>query len=345
VAILGETAAEPLHRAIFAEVAARGGHPMMLPGYDDLGAVMMRHGRDNQLRFVSPIERFVSSGADGVVTALAESNTKALSGVDPERDQVAQRARTALLKEFTRRAADGVMDRALTLYRTDAYAQDAGMATDEFAEFVRRACTLDTPDPVAAGKALAAEQQRLIDGLAGESELRLRGADPGETDLRLGVAGRIWLNADGGKNLPDGEIFTGPVETSAEGRVRFSFPVVTAGREVVDVRLRFEGGKGVDASAAQNEEYLHRALEADAGARVLGEFAVGTNVGITRFTKTIRFDEKIGGTVHVALGEGYPETGSANRSAVHWDPICDLRLGGEVGVDGQAFLRDGRFLA
>jgi aminopeptidase len=341
VAILGETAAEPLHRALFAEVVARGGHPVMLPGYDGLGVVMMRRGTDEQLRFVSPVERFAYAEADVVVTVLAESNTKAMSGVDPARDQLAQRARTELIHEFTRRTAEGLMDWTLTLYPTDGYAQDAGMASDEFAEFVRQACKLDAPDPVAAWKEQAAEQQRLIDWLAGKAEVHLRGP---ETDLRLSVAGRTWINADGRKNVPDGEVFTGPVEGSANGTVRFSFPVATAGREVVDVRLRFADGKVVDASAAQNEEYLHRVLETDAGARVLGEFAFGANFGITRFTKNILFDEKIGGTVHMALGEGYPETGSANRSAVHWDLICDLRQGGEVDVDGQPFVRDGRFL-
>ena len=218
---------------------------------------------------------------------------------------------------------------------------EAVTATADFAEFVHRACKLDQPDPVAAWRALAAEQQRLIDWLDGKSEIHLRGP---EADLRLSVAGRTWINADGRKNFPDGEVFTGPVEDSVDGRVRFSFPVVTAGREIVDVRLRFEHGKVVDATAAQNEEYLHRVLETDEGAKTLGEFAFGTNFGIDRFTKNILFDEKIGGTVHMAVGQGYPETGSANQSAVHWDLICDLRRGGEVDVDGRPFMRDGRFV-
>ena len=229
----------------------------------------------------------------------------------------------------------------MTLYPTDAYAQDAEMATDEFADFVVAACKLDQPDPVAAWRAQAAEQQRLIDWLADKREVRLRGPD---TDLTLGIAGRTWINADGTNNFPDGEIFTGPVEDSVEGHVRFSYPVVTAGREVHDVRLRFAGGRVVDASAAKNEEYLIRTLDTDPGARVLGEFAFGTNFGISRFIKNILLDEKIGGTVHMALGRGYPETGNVNESAVHWDLICDLREGGAVDVDGEPFLRDGRFV-
>jgi len=344
VAILGETAGEPLLRAVYAAVVARGGFPVLLPALSGLGAFLMTHGNDEQLAYVSPIERFARAGADVVVTILAETNTKALSGVDPARQQLFRQARTELLQTFMRRTAAGELDWTITLYPTDAYAQDAGMATQDFADFVYRACKLHTPDPVAAWRAIHAEQQRLIDWLAGKSEIRLRGPDPTETDLTLSVAGRRWINADGRQNFPDGEVFTGPVEGSVNGRVRFSYPVVTAGREIVDVRLRFEHGKVVDASAAQNEAYLHRTLETDPGARFLGEFAFGTNFDIPRFTKNILFDEKIGGTVHMAVGAGYPETGSANQSGVHWDMICDLRQGGEVDVDGQPFLRDGRFV-
>jgi aminopeptidase len=227
-------------------------------------------------------------------------------------------------------------------YPTDAYAQDAEMATEDFAEFVFAACKLNRPDPIAAWKALAAEQQKLVDWLnGGKKELHVVG--PG-TDLTLSVENRIWMNADGTKNFPDGEVFTGPVEQSANGTISFTYPVVVAGREVVDVRLRFENGKVVDASAAKGEDYLLENLDADEGARYLGEFAFGTNFDITRFTRNILFDEKIGGTIHMALGAGYPETGNTNQSAIHWDLICDLRQGGRVDVDGEPFLVDGKYL-
>jgi aminopeptidase len=233
------------------------------------------------------------------------------------------------------------MDWTLTLYPTDAYAQDADMSTTDYAEFVLNACKLNRPDPVAAWMELAAEQQRLIDWLADKDEIHLTG--PG-TDLTLSTKGRHWINADGRKNFPDGEIFTGPVETSVDGHVQFSYPVVHAGREIVDIRLAFENGRVTDATAAKGEEYLVKTLDTDEGARVLGEFAFGTNYDIQRFTKNILFDEKIGGTVHMAVGAGYPESGSTNESAVHWDMICDLRDGGEVTVDGQPFMRDGQIL-
>ncbi|MDP9367183.1 MAG: aminopeptidase, partial [Chloroflexota bacterium] len=263
------------------------------------------------------------------------------SQVDPARQTVFQSARSELFQTFMRRAAEGTMTWVGTLFPTDAYAQDAGMATSDYADFVFQACKLDQSDPVAAWQEVHERQQRLIDWLAGKQQVHLTGPD---VDLTLSIAGRTWINADGRRNFPDGEIFTGPVEESVNGTVRFSFPVVVAGREVQDVRLRFEAGKVVEASAAQNEAFLLQQLDTDPGARYLGEFAFGTNFGITEFTKNILFDEKIGGTVHMAVGAGYPQTGSRNQSAVHWDLICDLREGGQVDVDGEPFLRNGAFV-
>lgn len=341
VGITGGVAAEPLLATVYREVVRLGGHPVMLPTFPELRADLLANGSDAQLAYVSPIERYLREEVDVLVNVLAETNTKSLSQVDPARGVVWQRARTELMATFLRRDAEASLRWTLTLFPTDAFAQDADMATADYVEFVFRAGKLDQPDPAAAWRAQAAEQQRLIDWLQGKREVRLRGPD---TDLILGIADRIWINADGTKNFPDGEIFTGPVETATEGHVRFSFPVVTEGREVHDVRLRFVAGKVVDASAAKNEAFLIQTLDTDAGARILGELAFGTNFGIDRFTKNILFDEKIGGTIHMAVGAGYPATGNTNTSAVHWDLICDLRQGGTIEVDGELFLRDGRFV-
>ena len=341
VGIQGGMAAEPLLRRLYRAVVDRAAFPIMVPDLPGLSATLLGRGNDEQIRFVSPVERFLREGVDVSIRVMADTNTKTLSAIDPGRQTLFQSARADIFQTFMRRAADGTLRWTLTLYPTDAYAQDADMATADFADFVFVACKLDRPDPAAAWRAQAAEQQRLIDWLGGKREVRLRGRD---TDLTLAVEGRTWINADGTKNFPDGEIFTGPVEDSADGHVRFSFPVVTAGREVHDVRLRFLGGRVVDASAAKNEDYLIRTLDTDAGARILGEFAFGTNFGITRFTKNILFDEKIGGTVHMAVGTGYPETGSVNESAIHWDLICDLRDGGSIDIDGEPFMRNGRYV-
>lgn len=341
VGITGGVAAEPLLRATALEVVRAGGHPILLPTFGGTVADLLREGGDGQLRFVGPVERFLRTEADAMLSVSAETNTRGGAAVAPGRRRIYDGARAELRQTFLDRAAAGTLRWSSTIFPTDAYAQDAEMSTEEFADFVLGACKLNEPDPAAAWGRLRDDQQRLIDWLATKDEIRV--VAPG-TDLTLSVKGRTWINSDGHRNFPSGEIFTGPIETSATGTVRFSFPVVTDGREIADVRLRFAEGRVVEASAAKNEAYLIETLDSDPGARFLGEFAFGTNFDITRFTKNILLDEKIGGTVHMAVGAGYPDSGSLNRSAVHWDMICDLRQEGVVTVDGTPFLRGGRFL-
>ena len=171
----------------------------------------------------------------------------------------------------------------------------------------------------------------------------MRVTAPG-TDIRLGIAGRNFIPCVGDNNMPDGEFFTGPVEDSVEGEVSFHLPAVIGGREVSGVRLRFEAGKVVDASAERGEEYLLKLLDTDEGARRLGELGIGTNYGIAKGTREVLLDEKIGGTVHMAVGSSYPESGGENESAVHTDLVCDLRLGGKLEVDGVVMQEDGKFV-
>ena len=215
------------------------------------------------------------------------------------------------------------------------------MSRREWEDFVYGACHVDgTGDPVAQWRQVHAEQQRLVDWLKGHERVEVRGPN---ADLRLSIKDRAFINADGQKNLPDGEIFTSPIEDSAEGWVRFTYPVVVAGREIEGVELHFEAGKAVRATATKGEDYLLSSLDTDEGARYLGEFAIGTNFGIQQFTKQILFDEKIGGSIHMALGRGFAEVGGRNVSALHWDMICDMRDGGEVWVDGELFYQNGAF--
>jgi aminopeptidase len=341
VCIEGEVSARPLLSAIYRETLRAGGLPVMIPRLGELSADLLGLGSDEQITWLSPIDQWSRGEADVLIRVMGEENTKQLSGIDPNRQIARKRSQGELLKTMMERSAAGECRWTLTLYPTNGHAQDAEMSTPEFTAFVFDACKLGADDPAAAWRKQGAMQQRLIDWLAGKQEVRLQGPD---TDLRLGVIDRVWINCDGTNNFPDGEIFTGPVEDATEGHIRFSFPVVVDGREIHDVRLRFEGGRVVDAAASRGEGYLLETLEADPGARALGELAFGTNFDITTFTKNILFDEKIGGTVHMALGAGYPETGSTNQSAIHWDLICDLREGGSVEVDGEPFMRDGRYL-
>ena len=341
VAIIGQVAAEPLLRAVYREVIARGAFPVVIPSFSGLSAELLKNGTDQQLAYISPIETFIRTQADVVINVMAETNTKSLASVDLARQQLFQSNRRHLFKSFMDRDAAGELKWTLTLFPTDAYAQDAGQSTDEYTAFVYEACKLNGEDSVAGWQEQSKEGQRLIDWLAGRKEVHL--SAPG-TDLRLNVEGRTWINADGTHNFPDGEIFTGPVENGVDGNVTFSYPVVTAGREIEGIKLRFEAGKVVEATAARGQEYLDAVLDTDAGARILGEFAIGTNYNIQKFTKNILFDEKIGGTVHMAIGAGYPGSGSTNESAVHWDMICDLRDGGQITVDGDLMLKDGKFV-
>jgi aminopeptidase len=216
------------------------------------------------------------------------------------------------------------------------------MSLAEYEDFVYGAGLLHEPDPVAAWKRLGERQQRLVDFLNGKSDYRVVAANG--TDVRMSVPGRTWINCDGHENFPDGEVFTGPVPDSVTGQINFSFPAVHHGREVQDVKLTFKNGKVIDASASKGQDFLMSMLDMDAGARFLGECAIGTNYGITRYTKNTLFDEKIGGTVHFALGQGYPETGApTNSSGLHWDMVCDLRNGGYVEIDGVKVNVDGKF--
>ncbi len=341
VSIEGDVSARPLLAALYRETLRAGGLPVVIPRLGELNGALLREGSAEQITWVSPLDRWSRGEADVFIRVLGDENTKSLSGVDPDRQIARKRSQGELLHTMMERSASGAVRWTLTLFPTDAHAQDAEMSTEDFTTFVYGACKLDAADPASAWKEQGATQQRLVDWITGKREVHIEGPD---TDLRLGVAGRQWINCDGTNNFPDGEIFTGPVEDATEGHIRFSFPVVVDGREIHDVRLRFEAGRVADASASRGEAYLVETLDADHGARRLGELAFGTNFDITRFTKNILFDEKIGGTVHMALGAGYPESGSVNESAIHWDLICDLRDGGSVDIDGQPFLRDGRYV-
>jgi aminopeptidase len=333
--------AQPLIEAVYRKVIDIGAHPVVNTQMPGLQEIMFTRGSEAQLTRLTSRDRFVIDEADAVLNVISETNTKALSGADPNKQRTFQAARREIMRKYLGRSAEGTLNWCVTLFPTNAYAQDAEMSLNDYTEFVYSACHLDLDDPVAHWKGVSAEHQRLIDWLNGKSEIHLTGPD---TDLKLLVTDRTWINADGKRNFPDGELFTGPIEDSVEGTVRFSYPSSVQGREVEDIRLWFEAGKVVKATAGKNQDYLEQMLDADDGARRLGEFAFGTNMGIQKFTKNILFDEKIGGTIHMAIGAGYPDSGSINQSAIHWDMICDLRQGGQATVDGELFMKDGKIV-
>ena len=292
------------------------------------------HARDRHLDGYPPLAYEEARRIDATVGIQAPDDVHALAGVDPELIARAARGRRDVREQMLRKRW------CSTLWPTPAGAALAGMELGEFARFVARALFLDRPDPVGGWGELARFQAALIERVSQASELRIE-ADG--TDLRLAVGKRTWINSDGRRNMPSGEVFTGPHETSAGGRIRFTIPSSPAGVDVAGVELELRDGEVVAARAERGEEYLQRALATDEGARRLGEIGIGTNYGIDRPVGAILFDEKIGGTVHLALGRSYPETGGRNVSALHWDLICDLRQGGRLSADGQTIMENGRF--
>jgi aminopeptidase len=316
----------PLARAIYRALLERGAWPLIRLSPDELSEDFYRCAQAVHLDSFAPLELADVEGADALIAVQAPSNTRRLAGVDPQLISRAARARAPVQEARLRTRWCG------TLWPTSALAQQARMSDGDYAAFVRRALLLERPDPLEAWRELSERQQALVERLQGARELRIQ-ADG--TDLRLGVQGRTWINSDGRHNMPSGEVFTGPVEESAEGTIRFTIPSSPRGVEVEGVQLTFAGGEVVEASAERGDAYLRAALATDRGARFLGELGIGTNPGIDRATGSILFDEKMAGTVHLALGRSYPQTGGRNASALHWDLICDLREGGQLSVDGQ----------
>jgi aminopeptidase len=341
VYIASAAAAAPLLRALYRRVLEAGAHPYVQIAADGAAEALFEDGSDEQLAWVNPVRREELERADVRIAVEADANTRALTEVDPARQALVALSRTELREIYFRRAASGELRSVITLYPTPAHAQDAEMALADYEDFVYRAGLLDRPDPVAAWRELGETMRGLADWLGARSELRVVAEG---TDLTLGVEGRTWIPCDGTENFPDGEVFTAPLEDSVEGTIRFTYPATFSGRAVRDVELRFEGGEVVESSASQGEDLLREMLALDAGARRAGEFSFGMNDAVEEFTGHTLFDEKIGGTVHLALGKAYPESGGTNDSALHWDLVCDLRSGSEVYADGELVYRDGRFL-
>lgn len=343
VLVRATTVAERLVLEICRAVVEAGGRPHIRLWPEEYEELLLKHGRPRQLAAVNPILVHEMKTVDCMIAVWGGRNTRFLAGVDPKKQARLQQSRRPLLDLLMSREA--ARRRPLrwvgTQYPCDSAAQDADMSTADFADFVFRAGFLHKSDPAAEWRKLSVAQQRLCDFLGRSRQLRFR--HPDGTDLRVGVAGRRWINCDGANNFPDGEVFTGPIEDGTDGVVQYRFPALYGGREAHDVRLVFRAGRVVDCSASRGEDFLTQMLDQDPGARRLGEIAIGTNYHIDRYMRNTLFDEKIGGTFHAALGAAYTKTGGRNKSALHWDMVCDLRRGGVIEADGRVISRDGRF--
>jgi aminopeptidase len=339
VAIRATPLAEPLIEAFYREALRAGANPIPLIELGHLNEILLQEANASQVEKSFQLLETISPKIDAQLVIKSAGNTKALANIDP-----AQAALHNQVYSRVRRKQDKMRTNfrwCLTLYPTAAYAQDAEMSVREFEEFVFDVCFLNDPDPIARWQAVSVEQQRLVDWFVGRKQVHILGPD---TDLRVSIEDRLFINSDGKRNFPSGEIFTGPVENSASGVILFDIPASHEGRAIEGVRLVFKDGKVIEASARQGQPYLEHMLETDRGARYLGEFAFGNNPGVVKATRNVLFDEKMGGTVHFALGNSYPETGGRNKSALHWDMVCDLRQQGEVWVDDVLFLKNGKIL-
>jgi len=340
VVIRGNVAAYPLISEIYKECLLSDAYPWVLPSLE-LDYIFYKQAKDHQLKFVSPFDRYIFENMDVNISIACDPNPKRLTSIDPARIRTVGASRSELMETFHKRVAEGSLRWTLLPFPINNQAQEAAMSLLEYEEFVYGSCLVNKKDPIEEWKRIHKEQEKICRFLDKTDRIRVVSED---TDLTFSVKGRKWMNCSGDKNMPDGEVFTGPVEDSANGKIRFTFPGIYSGREVEDIALTFRNGKAVKASAAKGEDLLKQLLKIK-GADRIGETAIGTNYGISQFTKSMLFDEKMGGTIHMALGNAYPESGSKNKSAIHWDILKDMKKDGEIYADDELFYKNGKFLA
>lgn len=341
VQIKAETSTEPLIKAMYKEVLSLGAYPVLRMFLPESTEYMVKYGSDEVISYLPDFDLKMAETMTAYIYIDAEINTKSLTNID--HGKLAKLRKTALpMREImNRRESEGKFRWSLCPYPTQSMAQDAEMSLDEYRDFVYDACKLNEADPVAAWKKVEADQEKIVKRMTGTKELHIVGK---ETDLRLNVEGRIWENCCGYRNMPDGEVFTSPVEDSAEGTILFDIPTTYNGVEAKNVFLRFEKGKVVEARAEKGQDFLYKMLDMDSGARFAGEIAFGLNDNIKKPTKNILFDEKIGQTMHLAIGASYETVGGKNKSALHWDLVKDMREGGFVEADGILCYKDGKHI-
>lgn len=339
--ICGSSVATPLIKEVYKQALKLGAHPYIQIGINGLGEIYYKNASEEQLKYVSPISKFEIGKINARLAIISPENTRNLTNVDPKKQAISAVAQQPIHDMFLKRAAKKELRWCVTQYPTNASAQDADMSLEEYEDFIFKAAHVNDKDPVGYWRKVFTEQEGIRTLL--DSKKKLHVVAKG-TDLTVSVKGRKWINCYGKENFPDGEVFTGPVEDSAKGYISYSFPAVHGGRLVENIQLWFDKGKVVKSKASMGEKFLNSMLDMDKGSRRIGEFAFGTNYGVKEYTKNTLFDEKIGGTIHIAVGLGYPETGSNNKSGLHWDMVCDLRKHGEVYADGELIYRNGKFL-
>ncbi len=339
--IQGNMVSEPLFKAVYKEAIIAGAHPIVMGNFQGQDDIFYKHASEEQLNYQSPFQRHFIENVDARIYILGNYNTKSLTNIDPQKMSKRSLANKDIMEISMNRAAAGDLRWNICQFPTLADAQEASMSLEDYEKFVFKACHLDKEDPVAYWKEFGNRLDEIANYLNDISEIHFKSED---TDIKCKVKDRTWVADKGKENYPGGEVFTGPIEDSVEGHIRFSFPGIYQGKEIEDIRFTFEKGKVIKASAAKGEDLLQTLLETDQGARYVGEVAIGCNTGIDKFSRNMLFDEKIGGTIHLAIGRSYPETGGENVSSIHWDMLCDMKKGGEIFADGKMIYQNGEFL-
>jgi aminopeptidase len=341
IIIVGDVVTLPLIKESYRLVVELGALPQVMINSEELKEILLKKGSEEQIKYVPVSVKKAFKTVDVLLSFFGGANTRMLSNVNPEKLKLSAQGSSEITKIFFERVAKKELRWCGTMFPNQANAQEANMSVSEYEDFVYGAGYIDSKDPIAEWKEIEKKQEGICKILDGKKHLRIVSKD---TDLKMSIEGRKWVNCCGRVNFPDGEVFTGPIEDSVEGHIRFSFPGIYGGREIEDIQLTFERGKVVKAVAAKGQELLEQLLETDKGARYVGEIAAGTNYNIKKFTKHMLFDEKIGGTVHLAIGRSIPESLGKNQSAIHWDMLCDMKKGGEIYADGELVYKDGKFL-
>ena len=340
VTILGELVCYPLMKEIYRQAIKLGAFPECHFMEEELQEIVLKEGNEGQIRYVPESLKKCYTTSDVILSIWGSANTRIFSNITPDKMKTYSQGRRPIIDILFQRLAKGEARWCGTLFPTRGVAQEASMSLYEFEEFAYDACHLNDEDPIASWQEIDRQQEKICNFLNQKENLRIISRD---TDLKVSIKGRKWINCSGRENFPDGEVFTSPIENSAEGHIRFSFPAIYDGREVEDVQLTLQRGKIIKATAAKGEDFLQEMLKTDDGACYLGEVAIGTNYNIQRFSKNILFDEKIGGTTHVALGRSLPEAGGKNLSAIHWDMLCDMKNEGKILADDQLIYQNGKF--
>ena len=332
---------QPLVKEIYKQVLLKGAYPVVRMGVEGLNEVYIKNATDEQLEYIDPMTEIEYEKAKNLISIGAPLNLKNMARLDSKKLAKRSSVMKHLSEKMLKRAADGELKWVIADFPTNALAQEAKMSLEEYTEFLIKSCYLHEEDPVSKWIEIGEKQEKIADYLNKKSKIRIVGD---KTDITFNVAGRIWKSCAGECNFPDGEVYTSPVEDSANGQIYFDFPQLYRGNEAQKVLLTLKDGKVIDAKAEKGEDFLKNMLDMDEGSRFVGEIAIGTNDMIQDVTGNILFDEKIGGSIHMAVGASYPDTGGKNVSGLHWDLIKNMKNGGQIFADDELIYENGKFL-